>query len=176
MTGSDYIEFEKAMFVANRLIKSKSQSKRVKGLYIIFQINLGLRIGDILSLKWSDIMNDRLNLKEQKTGKKVDRKINKYIKEAIELYGVGEANEYIFISQKGGVYSRQAINRFLQDQWSISSHGLRKSFGRYVYDANGKNEDVLIKLSEIFNHSNIKVTKRYLGIRQTEIDNIFDAM
>lgn len=176
MAGSDYIEFEKAMFVATRLLHSESQSKRIKGLYVIFQINLGLRIGDILKLKWSDITDDRLLLVEQKTGKRVNRKINKYIKEAIEAYGVGEGDENIFVSQKGTVFSRQAINRFLKDQWGISSHGLRKSFGRYVYNANGKNEDVLIKLSEIFNHTNMKVTKRYLGIRQVEIDDIFDAM
>lgn len=176
MSGSDYIEFEKALHIGNRLLKSNKQTDRVKGLYIIFQINLGLRIGDILKLKWKDITQDRLIIKEQKTGKKTDSKINHYIKDAVEVFGVGNSNEYIFVSQKGTVYSRQAINRFLNNQWGISSHGLRKSFGRYVYDANGRNEDVLIKLSEIFNHSNIKVTKRYLGIRQTEIDNIFDAM
>lgn len=176
MAGSDYIEFEKALHVANRLLKSTKQTDRVKGLYIIFQINLGLRIGDILNLTWKDVNQDRLKIKEQKTGKKTDSKINHYIKDAIELYGVGNPNDNIFVSQKGTVYSRQAINRFLNNQWSISSHGLRKSFGRYIYDANGRNEDVLIKLSEIFNHSNIKVTKRYLGIRQAEIDDIFDAM
>lgn len=176
MAGSDYIEFEKALHIGNRLIKSNKETDRIKGLYIIFQINLGLRIGDILKLKWEDIANDRLRIIEEKTGKKTDTKINHYIKDAIAVYGMGKPQDNIFVSQKGSIFSRQAINRFLNNQWGISSHGLRKSFGRYVYEANGCNEDVLIKLSEIFNHSNMKVTKRYLGIRQAEIDNIFDAM
>ncbi len=176
MSGSDYIEYEKALFIGNRLLKSKNESRRIKGLYIIFQINLGLRIGDLLQLKWKDIESNRIQIKEQKTGKSIDRKINQHILNAVELYGRNESNEFIFISQKRTVYSRQAINRFLNDQWGISSHGLRKSFGRHVYNMNGRSEDVLIKLSEIFNHSNIKVTKRYLGIRQKEIDNIFETL
>ncbi len=174
--GSDYIEFEKAMFVGQRLMKSKQRNRRTKGLYIIVAVNLGLRIGDLLRLKWKDLSGPRLKFIEEKTGKSIDRKINGHIKEALQVYGVGEPEDNLFISQKGSVYSRQAINRFLQDQWGISSHGLRKSFGRYIYEINGRCEDILVKLSEIFNHSNIKVTRRYLGIRQKEIDDIFDAM
>ena len=176
MSGSDYIEFEKAIFIGQKLLKSPIQSKRIKGLYIIVAVNLGLRIGDLLGIRWKDLTGERINIVEEKTGKKVDRKLNHYIKDAVALYGPGEPEDFVFVSQKDSVFSRQAINRFLQDQWGISSHGLRKSFGRYVYEANGSCEDILIKLSEIFNHSNLKVTRTYLGIRQREIDDIFDAM
>ena len=176
MAGSDYIEFEKVMLIGQRLLRDKKQFRRTKGLYIIMQVNLGLRIGDMLKLKWKDVMGERLQVTEEKTGKRVNRKLNHHIKEAIEKFGMGDSQDYLFISQKGTVFSRQAINRFLQDQWGISSHGLRKSFGRYVYEVNGSCEDILVKLSEIFNHSNIRVTKRYLGIRQREIDDIFDTM
>lgn len=43
-------------------------------------------------------------------------------------------------------------------------------------EIHGRTEDSLIRLSEIFNHTSIKVTKRYLGIRQKGIDDIFDKM
>ncbi|MDO6819071.1 tyrosine-type recombinase/integrase [Zobellia sp. 1_MG-2023] len=176
MVGSDWIEFEKALHIGNRLMKNPK--RKVLGLYIICAVNFGLRIGDLLKLKYSDLQGERLKLEEEKTGKKVDRKINHYVKDALANFQqeMKEPDQFIFVSQKGTVYSRQAINRFLNDQWGISSHGLRKSFGRYVYESNGSCEDILIKLGEIFNHSSLAITKRYLGIRQKEIDDIFDAM
>lgn len=121
------------MHIGQRLLKSQKLSERTKGLYIIVVVNLGLRIGDILRLRWKDLEGDRLQIIKEKTGKKTNSKINQQIKEAIEKYGPGEPDDHIFVSQKGTVFSRQAINRFLQDQWGISSHGLRKSFGRYIY-------------------------------------------
>lgn len=177
MSGSDYIEFSKAMNEGNKLLNSKSESKRTKGLYLIISVNLGLRIGDLLRLRHSDLQGESFTIIEGKTKKKAVRRVNTNIKDALVKYGYeGNSNQFIFISQKGSVYSRQAINRFLNNKFGISSHGLRKSFGRYVYDNNGQSEHVLNKLSIIFNHSNLKITRTYLGIRQTEIDDIFMSM
>jgi hypothetical protein len=52
--------------------------------------------------------------------------------------------------------------------------GLIKSFGRHTYNTYVKNEDMLIRLSEIFNHSSPKVTKTYLRIRQKELVDNFE--
>jgi len=41
---------------------------------------------------------------------------------------------------------------------------------------NGKSEDSLIVLSEMFCHSNMAITRRYLGIRQQQIDNIYMSL
>ena len=84
--------------------------------------------------------------------------------------------DYIFKSNRGTVYSREYINTVLRNQWGISSHGLRKTFGRHVYNVAGQSEDALIKLSEMFNHSSIKVTRTYLGIRQKELDDLLDML
>lgn len=86
----------------------------------------------------------------------------------------------IFTSQKNGPYKIQSINRLLKTIFqkeskslNVSSHSLRKSFGRRVYENNGSSEASLVYLSELFNHSNLRVTRRYLGIRQEELDNIY---
>ena len=95
-----------------------------------------------------------------------------------------EANEkfnnedYIFISQKGSVYKTQSINDILKTLFNskklqISSHSLRKSFARRVYTINNESENSLVLLSDIFSHTNISCTRRYLGLRQETISNVY---
>ena len=59
---------------------------------------------------------------------------------------------------------------------NVSSHMLRKTFGRRVWEAYGESDGSLILLSKIFNHSNIQTTIRYLGIQQEEIDAVYDRI
>ena len=54
---------------------------------------------------------------------------------------------------------------------------LRKTFGRQVYNMNSENSELaLVKLMELFNHSSIANTKRYLGLRQEEILETYDCL
>ncbi len=54
---------------------------------------------------------------------------------------------------------------------------LRKTFGRHIYEnASTNGELALVMLSELFNHSNIAITKRYLGIRKDEILGCYDLL
>ena len=56
-------------------------------------------------------------------------------------------------------------------------HSLRKTFGRQVYTINGENSELaLVKLMELFNHSSVAITKRYLGLRQEEILETYDCL
>ena len=86
----------------------------------------------------------------------------------------------IFLSQKNSVISTQQLNRLLKIVFAsllpthcISTHSLRKTFGRRVYENNGETEKALMYLSDLFNHSTIKETRKYLGIRQEELDDIY---
>lgn len=87
-------------------------------------------------------------------------------------------NDFIFISQKGSVYKTQSINDVLKAIFNtknlqISSHSLRKSFARRVYQNQNESENSLVLLSDIFGHSSIAITRRYLGIRQETISNVY---
>lgn len=60
---------------------------------------------------------------------------------------------------------------------NLSTHSLRKTFGRHIYECtNGNGEMALVMLSELFNHSNISITKRYLGLRKKEILRCYDLL
>ena len=63
------------------------------------------------------------------------------------------------------------------EHWNFSCHSLRKTFGRQVYNMNSENSELaLVKLMELFNHSSLAITKRYLGLRQEEILQTYDCL
>ncbi len=62
---------------------------------------------------------------------------------------------------------------FQDKKIQVSSHTLRKSFARRVYENMNQSEDALVLLSEIFSHSSVSITRRYLGIRRETIANVY---
>lgn len=181
---SDYLDYDK---VLNKGLSLLNNSKKCRlGFYLIFSINSGLRISDVLNIKHSDLVSDKISIIEKKTKKFREITLNDAVKKAyVKLVAMlTEANEmfnqedYIFISQKGSVYKTQSINDILKTlfkdkKMQISSHSLRKSFARRVYTINNESENSLVLLSDIFSHSSIAITRRYLGIRQETISNVY---
>jgi len=174
-TTSDYLEFDRALNKGTELLSNKPKI----GLYIITSIHTGLRVSDVLSLTWGDLSNESFEIVEKKTNKRKSVKVHPNIKKALSKVVRGANSEKVFISQKGSIYSTQQINRVLKgvfnesNKFNISSHSLRKTFGRRVYFMQGESERALIYLSEIFNHTSLSDTRKYLGIRQEEINDIY---
>ncbi len=181
-SGSDFIPYDRALNTGLALIKGDDPHKRILGLYIVVSINLGLRIGDILKLTWEQLRQDQFTINEHKTGKKRTLIVNNHIKDALKLFGP-DTKGLIFLSQKKTVYKIQTINALLKEVFykenktlSISSHSLRKGFGRAIYDKLDQSEKALVYLSEIFNHTSLRVTRIYLGLRYEEIKDIYMSL
>lgn len=187
-TTADYVEWNTAVNLVHRLFKDGNyQMSLLIGCGIFF----GLRISDILQLSWDMLLDDSsFELIEKKTLKRREVRINKGFQKHIwDCYNallITDKSEKCFKSRERRVYSIQRINMLLKDikkKYNIksvknfSTHSLRKTFGRHVYeraDANG--EMALVMLSELFNHSNIAITKRYLGLRKEEIMGCYDLL
>lgn len=151
----------------------------------------GLRISDLLRLKWSDILAEDgvFTIKEKKTGKRRTIKVNadfrKHIVDCHTALGVIDDEQPCFMSRKGTVYSIQRINvkfksikaRYGLKTNNFSTHTLRKTFGRKVFESAGEQAEMaLVRLMELFNHSSVAITKRYLGIRQQELLETYDLL
>ena len=89
------------------------------------------------------------------------------------------------LQQNIGTLNEQRINIILKEIKkkyrlkikNFSCHSLRKTFGRQVYNMNSENSELaLVKLMELFNHSSVAITKRYLGLRQEEILQTYDSL
>jgi len=177
ITKANYIDYDKALNKGLSLFGTKDEKI---GFYIIVSINVGLRIGDILDLTKEDFERGHKTFREQKTKKAKTIVFNKTILKAFkQLSNLREGN--VFVSQKRVVYSRQQVNRKLKQLFPlknkrISSHSLRKTFGRRVYESNGESEKALVLLNTIYNHETLKQTRAYLDITQDEINNVYDSI
>ena len=187
-TTADYIEWNTAINLVHRLYKDKDYKM---SLLIGCGIFFGLRISDILQLSWNMLLDDSsFELIEKKTQKRREVRINKGFQKHIwDCYNallITDKSEKCFKSRERRVYSIQRINMLLKDikkKYGIksvknfSTHSLRKTFGRHVYErADSNGEMALVMLSELFNHSNIAITKRYLGLRKEEIMQCYDLL
>lgn len=184
---SDYLEWDTAMSLIRKLFKDRNYRM---SLLIGCGCFFGLRISDILTLTWSMLLDDdKFTLNEKKTNKRRTVKINsdfqQHIKRCHDALRIKNDDEKCFLSQKKVVYSTQRINVLFKDikkRYNLkiehfSTHSMRKTFGRKVYESSGENANMaLIKLSEIFNHSNISITKIYLGIREKELLETYDLL
>jgi integrase len=175
ITTADYIDFDHATKTAKKLLRNPKTA--YLGRYIIIAINTGLRNSDILQLQYEDLQKDIVTIREKKTNKAKKFAVNNNIRAIIPHNTRGS----MFVGQIGdNDISIQHLNRMLKKVFSneaqtlnISSHSLRKSFGRRVYESQNESEKALVLLSEMFNHSSTAITRRYLGIKQTEMDNVY---
>jgi integrase len=177
-TTCDFIDFDKALNTGIKLMKEKKTE--LIGLYIIASIHTGLRTTDVKTITFEQIATGTIKLTEQKTKKKRSIRVNEQLIKATEKLSRNNKSGLIFLSQKNAVISTQQLNRLLKIVFAsllpthcISTHSLRKTFGRRVYENNGRTEDALNYLSEIFNHASLRETRKYLGIRQEELNEIY---
>ena len=185
-TTADYLIWSEAMNLIRKLAKDENYKI---SLLIALGCFTGLRISDILSLRWKQILGaDEFTVIEQKTGKvriiRLNPQLQQHIKECYEHINPVGINAPILISQKGTIFTVQRINIILKEVkkyrlqiGNFSCHSLRKTFGRQVYNMNCDNSELaLVKLMELFNHSSVAITKRYLGLRQEEILQTYDCL
>ena len=187
-TRADYIEWNTAVNLVHRLYRDGDYRM---SLLIGCGIFFGLRISDLLQLSWDMLLDgDSFTLTEQKTGKqrtvRINRDFQKHIKACHKAIKVTDNASKCFTNATGSSLSVQRINILLKQikakyglksVRNISSHSLRKTFGRKVFESAGENANMaLVRLSELFNHSNVAITKIYLGIRQDELLETYDML
>lgn len=186
-TTADFLVWSDAMNLIRKLAKDNNYKM---SLLVALGCFTGLRISDILALRWNQILSvSEFTIIEKKTGKKrmlrLNPQLQKHIQECYEHIKPIGVKTPILVSQKGTIFTIQTINRILKDikkKYKVkiknfSCHSLRKTFGRQVYNMNSENSELaLVKLMELFNHSSVSITKRYLGLRQEEILETYDCL
>ena len=188
-TTADYLNWDLAMNLIRKLYKDGDyRMSLLVGCGCFF----GLRISDLLTLRWKMIIGvDSFAVTEKKTGKRRDIKINEgfqaHIMDCYRALNIKNPEEFCFVTKYGKVISRQMVNRKLKSiktayrlpVTNISTHTMRKTFSRKIWEnenAVGRGEQSLVVLSEMLNHSSVAITRRYIGLRQQELEEVYEAL
>lgn len=169
-------------------IRDKEKVEKIKAYlreqsernYLLFYlgINTGLRISDLLNLKAGDVRGTHIKIQEKKTRKSKKIRLSPELGRDLRAFVDGMADHhYVFKSREGWnkpitrsmAYKmlRNAAEKFkLTD---IGTHTMRKTFGYHFYY---QTKDVAM-LQEIFNHSDPKITLKYIGVNQDMLDDAY---
>lgn len=166
----------------NKLLKYLYQNELwIYYVMVRLGVSTALRFSDLSRIRWIDVINKQvLIIKEKKTGKvreiplqpeltetlyKVFEKLNRpNLHEVIIPLHIRTINKQIKLyAAKSGIRGKR-----------ISTHTWRKTFGREVWKRNNYSEGSLVKLSQLFNHSSISITRIYLDITREEVNDLYN--
>lgn len=166
-------------------------------MMLLIGMNSSLRASDLIGLKWNFFYDsngefkDVNKLQPKKTKKKrkfVKIYFNNAAKKAIENYvkeyPINNMDEYLFKSRQGnGSIVEHTLWRIIVEvaaeagiTKNVGSHSLRKTFGYWAWhNAEDKNK-ALVVLQKLFNHSSTQTTMCYIGLLDTEIEDMFNSV
>ena len=142
---------------------------------LVMEANLGLRIGDILNLRLSDIIKDggryRLSIVEQKTNKKrnytVPIEIYIYLQEYALENGIKQDARLFSITSRAVEKHLKQVAAYLGLE-NIGTHSFRKFYATEIYKNNNYN---IVLVQELLQHSSAAITQRYIGIQQKDLED-----
>lgn len=172
-------------------------------MMFVLSCNMARRINDMLSLKWENFFdpktgkfrNNILEIQEDKTDKLANPRINSACRTAINLYiekigcDVSKDNYTVPVfmqftgTYKGRVLSDSGYLKSLKKaahavgiKDNIGTHSSRKTFGMMSRMLHPNDYDSMELLQTIYNHSDTKTTKGYIGMTKQKIDKYYDDM
>nr|UVX69074.1 MAG: integrase family protein [Bacteriophage sp.] len=159
-------------------------------------LNMALRISDLLALTFDDVKGNVLRLNEQKTARKAkgDQPAKPGKAKTIEINDTARAiiekrraenpdDVFLFQSKSNRVkgsakpVTREAVSRAFKaageevcgESRNVGTHSARKTRARIIYE---DTKDIAL-VSKMLNHSSIRVTETYLDIRQDDVNKSY---
>lgn len=172
-------------------------------LALTFSCNMARRIGDTLSLRWENLYDPRtgrirtdiLEIKEDKTDKLANPHINSAVRNAIDKYientrckpSKDGYQHFVFEqltgTHRGNVLTPDAHLKALKKagaelgiEYNIGTHSGRKFFGMMSRQLHPSDYDSMEILQTIYNHSDTKTTKHYIGLTRKKMDQYYDDL
>lgn len=179
-----------------------SNGKYRDNMLFIVGINFGLRVSDLLTLRFSHLIDDEFRFKttfpvfEIKTRNTRKVKKNRYITindavvDAVTLYlehtpGV-HLSDYMFRSEsnrgknRNMHLTRKSVDKILKDaanvlgfDFKVATHTLRKTFAYHQMLISNHDPRRLLLLQKIFGHSSVAQTLDYIGITKEEVQQAY---
>ena len=185
------------------IIYFKNNEMWLHYLMFILSCNLARRVGDMLSLKWENFFDpktgkfrdDILEIKEDKTDKLANPRINSACRAAIMLYinktnctpslknyllpvflQLNGTHPGVVLSISGYLKALKKAAYHVGIKYNVGTHSPRKTFGMMSRMIHPGDYDSMELLQTIYNHSSTKITKSYIGLTKKKIDTYYDDM
>lgn len=172
------------------LIEQLEQDGKYRwALFCVIACTMGLRVSDVKRITWQDLLaGDLYFIDEKKTGKNRRIKINDSVRHKYLVYydrmGRPPLEQLIFLNKRTGrAYTTQNINAHLrnfQEKYLLpvkrfTSHSLRKTLGKKIYEDNGRSGYGLMLVNRTFNHRDLQTSERYIGITTHALESVYDS-
>ena len=168
-------------------------------LMLVLSCNMARRCGDSLRLTWRNfydesgkIREEILAIREEKTDKFASPHINSAVKKELEhftsKYEINpkeHLDEPVFVqltgTHKGHLLTENGHLKALKKAavavgitYNIGTHSGRKTFGKYSRMIHPNDYDSMEILQSIYNHSNTKTTKNYIGLTKEKVNEYYE--
>lgn len=185
------------------IIYFKDNEMWIHYLMFVLSCNMARRVGDMLSLKWENFFDpktgnfrdDILEIQEDKTDKLANPRINSACRSAIMLYiektncnpscknysqpvfmQLTGTHPGVVLSDSGYLKALKKAACYVGIKYNIGTHSPRKTFGMMSRMLHPGDYDSMELLQTIYNHSDTKTTKHYIGLTKKKIDTYYDDM
>ena len=173
-------------------------------MLFIVGINFGLRVSDLSRLRFCDLIDSDGTFKDvfpvfeikTRNTRKVKRNryiyINSAVMDAVTLYlqhTPRRLDDYMFYCEgnrgknSGKPLTRQSIDRILKKAavdldlpYKVTTHSLRRTFGYHQMVMSNNDPRKLLLLQQIFGHSSVNETMRYIGLTGEEIREAYQTL
>ena len=172
---ADYIEYDHALNKGKALLSDPK--KCILGFYIIYSINVGLRVSDVLH---GDHIAERAVVMQQKTMRPVQFELTEQTRHSVKTWIKADhltQGSYLFpsrVNRSNHLSTRQysrLVDRWIQsiglDPKTYATHSLRRTKASLIY----RRTKNLRAIQLLLGHTKLENTIRYLGI---EIDDALD--
>lgn len=142
----------------------EASSKHLKSILIV-ALNTGMRLGEILSLQWSqiDFNTRRISVENTKSGKTRFAEVNTpLLGELLELRSRDSRGPYLFFNPKTGKPLSTVKTAFKASCRRAGIEGLRFHDLRHTFATRLVKKGIdLITVKALLGHSTVKITERY---------------
>ena len=173
--------------------------------YLAFTLscNMARRVGDMLALRWYNFFDPRtgnfrhdiLEIREEKTDKLANPRINRACRDAIQLYiektgcdvskdnysvpvfmQIGGTHKGKVLSDSGYLKAIKKVALAVGIEYNVGTHSPRKTFGMLSRMIHPSDYDSMELLQTIYNHRDNATTKHYIGLTKQKVDAYYDDM
>ena len=149
-------------------------------LILSFLYYAGLRLDEVVNLRWRDIDFDRdiVHVKTAKGEKERVVFLHPKLKEMLNVHGIKKRG-WVFVSQRGGKYNKRTIQQIVKNaamkagiKKKVTPHTLRHTFATHLLEAGAD----IRYIQQLLGHKSLKTTQIYTHVANRDIKKLADLL